>query len=85
MTTRAAEKERLVAEMTVAELRELIWQTVAEAITDLVGDPDEGLELSEWAQEQLDQADADRAAGTLNTIPAKQVAEELGLDWPADV
>ena len=85
MTTRAAEKERLVSEMTVAELRELIWQTVAEAITDLVGDPDEGLELSEWAQEQLDQADADRAAGTLNTIPAKQVAEELGLDWPADV
>ena len=85
MTTRAAEKERLVAEMTVAELRELIWQTVAEAITDLVGDPDEGLELSGWVQEQLDQADADRAEGTLNTIPAKQVAEELGLDWPTDV
>ena len=85
MTTPIAEKEKLVAEMTVAELRKLIWETVAEAINDLVGDPDEGLELSEWAQARLAQASADRAAGTQKTIPAKQVVERLGLEWPSDV
>ena len=54
-----------VAEMTVAELRKLIWETVAEAINDLVGDPDEGLELSEWAAARLEKASADRAAATV--------------------
>ena len=54
-----------VAEMTVADLRKLIWETVAEAINDLVGDPDEGLELSEWAAARLAQANADHAAATV--------------------
>lgn len=77
MTTPTAEKT--VAELTVAELRQLIWETVAEVVADLIGDPDEGLELSAWAQEQLDQADADRAAGKLNTIPLEEAARRLEL------
>ncbi len=81
MTTQTAqtETEQRVADMTVAELRKLIWGVVAEAITDLVGDPDEGLELSDWAQSRLDQASADRAAGERHTIPLEEVARRHGL------
>ncbi len=76
---------RKVSELTVDDFEGWIYYIVDEVGVELIGDPDEGLELSAWVQEQLDQADADRAAGTLKTIPAEQVAKELGLDWPDDV
>ena len=76
---------RKVSELTVDDFEGWIYYIVDEVGVDLIGDPDEGLELSAWVQEQLDQADADRAAGTLKTIPAEQVAKELGLEWPDDV
>jgi hypothetical protein len=78
-----AKMARKVGELAVDELEWWIYYIVDEVGVELIGDPDEGLELSAWAQEQLDQAEADRAAG--RTIPAAQVAKELGLDWPGDV
>ena len=80
-----ARMARKVGELAVDELEWWIYYIVDEVGVDLIGDPDEGLELSAWVQEQLDQADADRAAGTLKTFPAEQVAKELGLEWPDDV
>ena len=79
----SARMARKVGELAVDELEWWIYYIVDEVGVELIGDPDEGLELSAWAQEQLDQAEADRAAG--RTIPAAQVAKELGLDWPGDV
>ena len=79
----SARMARKVSELTVDELEGWIYYIVDEAGVELIGDPDEGLELSAWAEEQLKQSAADRAAG--RTIPAAQVAKELGLDWPDDV
>ena len=81
----AARMARKVSDLAVDELEWWIYYIVDEVAEELIGDPDAGLELSAWVQERLDQADADRAAGTLKTIPAEQVAKELGLDWPDDV
>ena len=76
----SARMARKVGDLAVDELEWWIYYIVDEVGVDLIGDPDEGLELSAWVQEQLDQADADRAAGTLKTFPAEQVAKELGLE-----
>ena len=67
-----------VADLTIAELRALVREIVVEVVEELI-DPDEGLELSDWAQERLDQADADRAAGRLKTVPLEEAARRLGL------
>ena len=75
MTTQTAQT---VADLTIAEFRALVREIVAEVVEEMI-DPDEGLELSAWAQERLDQADADRAAGTLKTVPLEEVARRLGL------
>ena len=55
-------------------MREIVVEVVEELI-----DPDEGLELSEWDQERLDRASADRAAGKLKTVPLEEAASRLGL------
>ena len=79
----SARMARKVGELAVDELEWWIYYIVDEVAEELIGDPDAGLELSAWAEEQLEQAAADIAAG--RTIPAAQVAKELGLDWPDDV
>ena len=77
--TRSARLARKVSELEVGELEWWIYYIVDEVGEKLIGDPDEGLELSPWVQEQLAQADADRAAGTLKTIPLEEAAKRLGL------
>ena len=67
-----------VADLTIAELRALVREIVVEVVEELI-DPDEGLDLSDWARERLDQADADRAAGRLKTVPLEEAARRLGL------
>jgi hypothetical protein len=42
-----------VADLTPEELRTLVRESVAEALEELLGDPDEGLELKEEVKEQL--------------------------------
>ena len=79
----SARMARKLGDLTVDELEWWIYYIVDEVGVELIGDPDEGLELSAWAEEQLKRSAADIAAG--RTIPAAQVAKELGLDWPDDV
>ena len=83
MTTPAAqtETESRVADLTLAELVALLRKTVAEVVEELI-DPDEGLELSEWAQERLDRASADRAGGRLKTVPLEEAAGHQGSPRP---
>ena len=72
MSTQSARKT--VAELTVTELRQLIRETVAEAIAELLEDPDEGLELSDWAAERLEAARQAAAQGERQTIPLAEAA-----------
>lgn len=74
MTTRATEKT--VADLTVAELRDMIRETVAEALAELIEDPDEGLELREDFVEEM----KERLQSDEGTVPAEEVYERLGLD-----
>jgi hypothetical protein len=65
---------KTVADLTVAELRALIRETVAEAIAELIEDPDEGLELSDWTIARLEAAQQAAAAGERQTIPLAEIA-----------
>ena len=71
--------EKTVADLTIAEFRELILETVAEAIAELINDPDEGLELSDWAAARLEAAREEAAAGERQTVPLAEVARQYGL------
>lgn len=74
MTTEATQKT--VADLTVAELKELIRETVVEVVFDLFIDPDEGLELREEFIGEMEQ----RVGSDEPTIPAEEVYRRLGLD-----
>ena len=71
--------EKTVADLTIAEFRELILETVAEAIAELINDPDDGLELSDWAAARLEAAREEAAAGERQTVPLAEVARQYGL------
>lgn len=66
-----------VADMTTAELKELIIETVREALKQFV-DPDVLLDppLSEEIQKRLRRYQKEKPRG----IPVEQVIKELGLD-----
>lgn len=66
-----------VSEMTTAELKEFIIETVREALKQLV-DPDALLDppLSEEIKERLCRYQIEKPRG----IPVEQVIKELGLD-----
>ena len=76
MTTQTAQT---VADLTIAEFRALIRETVAEVVEELVGDPDEGLALSDWAATRLEAAREEEAAGERQTVPLAEVARRYGL------
>jgi hypothetical protein len=75
MTTQTAQT---VADLTIAEFRALIRETVAEVVEELVGDPDEGLALSDWAAARLEAAREEEAAGERQTVPLTEVARRYG-------
>ncbi len=76
MTTRTTQTTQVVADLTVAELRELIRETVAEVVAELLCDPDEGLEVRpEFIEEMKELLASDEP-----TIPAEEVYLQLGLD-----
>jgi hypothetical protein len=69
-----------VADLTVNELRQLIKETVAQAISEAFSDPDEGLGLREDIQIRLRNS-LQAARGGVKTRSAAEVAAELGLEW----
>ncbi len=76
MTTEATQKT--VADLTVAELKELIREVVVEVVCDWLIDPDEGLEFREEFVERLEQSMAEADSG--ETMSAEEVYRRLGLD-----
>ena len=66
-----------VADLTINEFRELIQEVVIQMLSEMMSDPDEGLELRDDFVEELKQSLANVEAGG-KTVPAQKVAERLG-------
>ena len=69
-----------VADLTIDEFRELVQEVVIQTLSEMMIDPDEGLELRDDFVEEMKQSIADVKAGG-KTVPAQKVAERLGLTW----
>lgn len=69
-----------VKELTVEELRGLIEEMVEQKMLELLGDPDEGLELQEEVKARLKRTLARQRKG-IRGVPATEVAKKLGLEW----
>ncbi len=72
------EGEVKVKELTVEQLKALIDEVVEEKLREILGDPDQGLELREEIKERLKESLAEMEHGEKG-IPIEQVARELGL------
>lgn len=68
-----------VAQMTPAELQAMIENVIEEKFVELLGDPDEGLEVREELIEQLRQQQQRVAAGDRGR-PMSEIVKELGWD-----
>lgn len=69
-----------VKELSVEQLKALIQEAVEEKLQEVLGDPDEGLELREKVKERLRHSLAAMERGEKG-IPIEQVAKEIGLEW----
>jgi hypothetical protein len=68
-----------VAQMSKEELKEIIAMTVEQKLLELLGDPDEGLEIRESVRARLIQQQKAVAAGELGE-PLEDVIHRLDLD-----
>lgn len=69
-----------VSDLSIDEFRTLIRETVTQTLTDLIGDPDEGLELRDDFKVELQHSLEDIKMGE-ETFSAESVATQLGLKW----
>ena len=69
-----------VAELTVEELKNLIREVVLQTLSEMLGDPDEGLSVKEEFQWEIQKSLAAVEAGGTRK-PIQQLAEDLGLTW----
>ena len=69
-----------VKELSVEQLIALIQEAVEEKLQEILGDPDQGLELKEHIKERLRRSLAAVESGE-EGIPIGQVAKEVGLEW----
>jgi hypothetical protein len=69
-----------ISELKVNDLRELIRTEVEQTVLELLGDPDEGLELREEIKSRLERSLVNKQAAK-NNISAQKVADKLGLEW----
>ncbi len=69
-----------VADLTVQEFKALVREIVIQTLLEMLGDPDEGLELRDEFAAALQRSLATVEAGG-KTIPVQEVATKLGLTW----
>ena len=69
---------KTVAQLTVPQLEALIESVIERKLIELLGDPDQGLELKPSVRAKLRRSLTAVKRGERG-IPAKQVAKELGL------
>lgn len=70
-----------ISELSVDEFKSLIREGVEQTITDMIADPDEGLDLRDDVKDRLQASFNSYQSGELETFSAEQVAENLGLEW----
>lgn len=76
-TERGRANMKKVSDLSVDELKALIKETLRAELEDMLGDPDEGLELREDFKEDLRRA----LDSTEPRIPAEEVFAEFGMKW----
>ena len=69
-----------VAELTVDELTQVVQAAVEQKLIEMLGDPDEGLELREEIKARLRRSLEAEQSG-VQGIPAQEVAAQLDLEW----
>jgi len=69
-----------VIELTVDELKQIIEEAVEQKLSEMLGDPDEGLQLREEIKARLRRSLEAERRGTRG-IPAQEVATQLGVEW----
>jgi hypothetical protein len=60
---------RKVSDLTVEEFEQLLEEVVERKLEEFLGDPDEGLELTEWIKKQLQESMAAWEAGERGSFP----------------
>jgi len=70
-----------IADLTVDEFRELVREVVIQTLSEILGDPDEGLELRDDFAKELRRSFAAVEAGGKTVPVEEEVAERLGLTW----
>jgi hypothetical protein len=68
-----------VGQMSVKELREMIEAAVEQKLLEIIGDPDEGMEIRESVRDRLLRQRESIIAGDVGK-PFEEVAQKLGLD-----
>jgi hypothetical protein len=71
------EGDMKVKDLGVDEFKALIYEAVEEKLEEMLGDPDQGLELKERLKARLKRSLSTRS----QSIPVEKVAKDLGLDW----
>lgn len=69
-----------VKDLSSEELKALIQEAVEEALFEVLGDPDQGLELREELQKRLRHS-LERVNRGERGTPAEEVAKRAGLSW----
>ena len=68
-----------VGELTVEELKQIIQEAVGQKLSEMLGDPDEGLELRREVEDRLRRSLVAERQGAKG-IPVQEVAAQLGLE-----
>ena len=66
-----------VKDLGVDEFKALIYEAVEEKLEEMLGDPDQGLELKEKLKTRLQRSLSTKS----QNVPLEKVAKDLGLDW----
>ena len=69
-----------VADLTVDQFKNLVREVVIQTLSEVLGDPDEDMELRDEIKVKIRQSLAALKAGE-TIIPAEEVAAKLGLNW----
>ena len=71
---------KTVAQLTIPQLEALVEDVIERKLIELLGDPDQGLELKPSVKARLRRSLSAVKRGERG-VPAKQVAKERGLKW----
>jgi hypothetical protein len=80
MSGSSGENKMKIKELTVEQLQALIEDTIEAKMDEILGDPDEGLDLRDEVKAKLRKSLAATERGEKG-IPIEEVARKLGLEW----